>query len=102
MSEPKKADKTKTKRAPHRTKVDYYEYEKPVYEAYISEERKKELIEELKRNIEKKDSTIPHYKILDIAKDNDDELDFMYDWLESKHITIRGLNRNFFKRSSKF
>jgi hypothetical protein len=26
----------------------------------------------------------------------------MYDWLESKHITIRGLNRNFFKRSSKF
>ena len=95
MSEPKKVDNTKTKRAPRRTKVDFYEYEKPQYEGFISEERKKQLIEELKRNIEKKDSTIAHHKILDIAVDNDDELDFMYNWLEKQHITIRGLNGTF-------
>ena len=98
MSEPKKTDNTKTKRAPHRTKVEFYEYEKPMYEPNVSEERKKELIEELKRNIEKKDSTIAHFKILDIGQDNDDELDFMYEWLGDNNITIRGLNRNFFKR----
>ena len=95
MSEPKKVDNTKTKRAPRRTKVDFYEYEKPQYEGFISEERKKQLIEELKRNIEIKDSTIAHHKILDIAVDNDDELDFMYNWLEKQHITIRGLNGTF-------
>ena len=94
MSELENTDNKKTKRAPHRTKVDFYEYEKPVNDSDISEERKQELIEELKRNIEKKDSSIAHFKILDIGLDNDDELDFMYEWLGENNITIRGLNRN--------
>lgn len=91
----KKPINKKTVKAPHRTKVDYYEYEKPQYEADISEQRKNEIIEELKRNIEKKESTIAHFKILDIAKDNDDELDFIYDWLLANNIEIRGFNRNY-------
>ena len=66
-----------------------YEY-KPSEEEYeISEKREKELIEKVKNQVRK--GFIAHYQILNIGK-NDDELDFLYSWLDDNDIEIRGIN----------
>ena len=70
-------------------KVRDYEY-KQVDEDYdISDKRKEELIEKVKNQIRK--GFIAHYQILDIGK-NDEELDFLYTWLDDNEIEIRGIN----------
>ncbi|MBP3597303.1 MAG: hypothetical protein J6J60_07915 [Clostridia bacterium] len=68
-----------------------YEYEEPEYEGYISDERKQELILYLKSNYYKKDKTIPLHLILKKTED-DNEYNFMYNWLKENNITIKGMN----------
>lgn len=68
-----------------------YEYEEPEYEGYINDERKQELISYLKSNYYKKDNTIPLHLILQKTED-DNEYNFMYNWLKENNITIRGMN----------
>ena len=74
----------KLKNPPHRTKAVDYEYEQPDGDIDIPESRKNEIINELKRNIDKKATSIPHYLVLNIGFDNPEELQFMYDWLGCK------------------
>lgn len=70
-------------------KVKDYEYSYPSENYQISQERQKEMIKQLKNQIRK--DSIAHFKILSIGK-NDDEYDFMYDWLDKNHILIRGID----------
>lgn len=72
-------------------RVHDYEYEEPEYEGYINDERKQELILYLKSNYYKKDNTIPLHLILKKTED-DNEYNFMYNWLKENNITIRGMN----------
>ena len=67
-----------------------YEYRKPTDEGYeISEERKQQLIKKVKDQVKK--GFIAHYQILSIGK-NDEEYDYIYDWLDENDIEIRGIN----------
>ena len=70
-------------------RVDEYDYTEPLEEKEISQERKEYLINYLKDNIVK--DRIPEHLLFQIQK-NDNELDFMYDWLEDHDITITGIN----------
>ena len=66
-----------------------YEY-KPIDGEYeISEARKQQLIKKVKDQVKK--GFIAHYQILRIGK-NDEEYDFIYDWLDENDIEIRGIN----------
>ena len=67
-----------------------YEYRKPTDEDYeISEKRKQELIKKVKDQVKK--GFIAHYQILRIGK-NDEEYNYIYDWLDENDIEIRGIN----------
>lgn len=70
-------------------RVDEYEYSEPLEEKEISKVRQKYLINYLEENIKK--NKIPEYLLFQIQK-NDNELDFMYDWLEDRDIIITGIN----------
>ena len=70
-------------------KVKDYEYTHPSDDYIISEERKNEMIKELKDQLRK--GTIAHFKILAIGQ-NDDEYDFLYNWLDENNIKIRGID----------
>lgn len=70
-------------------KVEDYEYSYPSEDYEITEERQKKLISELKDQIKK--GKIAHFKILAIGQ-NDEEYDFMYDWLDKNNIIIRGID----------
>lgn len=72
-------------------RVRDYEYNVPDYENYISEERRKNLIDKLQSKYYKKDNTIPLFEVLKLTN-NDDECLFMYEWLDNHGIVIRGLN----------
>ena len=66
-----------------------YEYN-PIDEDYeISEKRKQELIKKVKDQVKK--GFIAHYQILRIGK-NDEEYNYIYDWLDENDIEIRGIN----------
>ena len=66
-----------------------YEYQVPEEEYQISEKRKEELIKKVKSQIRK--GFIAHYQILNIGQ-NDEELDFLYQWLDDNDIEIRGID----------
>lgn len=66
-----------------------YEYNPSEEEYEISAKRKNELIEKVKSQVRK--GFIAHHQILNIGK-NDDELDFLYSWLDDNDIEIRGIN----------
>lgn len=70
-------------------RVEDYEYKKNEIECEISEKRKDELLKKIRNQLQK--GMIAHHQILKIT-DNDDELDFIYDWLDKNDIEIRGLN----------
>lgn len=66
-----------------------YEYKFSEEKCEISEKRKEELIKKLKNQIRK--GFIAHHQILGIGQ-NDDELNFLYGWLDDNDIEIRGIN----------
>ena len=66
-----------------------YEYTPSEEECEISAERRDELIRKVKDQLRK--GFIAHYQILDIGQ-NDNEYDFLYNWLDHNHIQIRGIN----------
>ncbi len=66
-----------------------YEYQYSNEEYEISAKRKDELIKKLKNQVRK--GFIAHHQILDIGQ-NDDELEFLYNWLDDNDIEIRGIN----------
>ena len=66
-----------------------YEYMPSEKEYEISDKRKNELIEKVKDQVRK--GFIAHHQILNIGE-NDDEFDFLYDWLDDNNIEIRGIN----------
>ncbi len=71
-----------------------YEYMPSEEEYEISNERKDELIRKVKDQIRKgtmADQIIAHHQILNIGE-NDDELDFLYDWLYDHSIEIIGID----------
>ena len=69
-------------------RVSDYEYNENA-EAMVSQERGEELIKAVEIKIRK--NSIPHFEILKIGK-NDEEFEFIYNYLEEKGITIRGTN----------
>lgn len=66
-----------------------YEYMPSEKEYEIPDKRKTKLIEKVKKQIRK--GFIAHHQILNIGK-TDDELDFLYSWLDTNNIEIRGIN----------
>lgn len=66
-----------------------YEYGYPNDDYNIPEKRKNEMIKKVKNQIRK--GFIAHYQILKIGS-NDEEWDFLYDWLNRHEIEIRGIN----------
>ena len=70
-------------------KSNDYEYQIPGEEYQISEKRKEELIKRVKNQIRK--GFIAHHQILKIGQ-NDEELDFLYKWLDDNDIEIRGID----------
>lgn len=66
-----------------------YEYNISEEGYEISDKRKDELIEKVKNQVRK--GIIAHYQILDIGE-NDEELDFLYNWLDNNGVEIRGTN----------
>lgn len=68
-----------------------YEYNYSDEEYEITEERKEQLISKIKEQIRK--DSIAHYQILNIGK-NDNEYEYIYEWLYDNNIEIRGINRN--------
>ena len=69
-------------------KVKDYEYNNNNVEGKVSQERGQELIDKIQK-VMKKDS-VAHFEILKIGK-NDEELEFLYNYLEENNITIRGI-----------
>ena len=66
-----------------------YEYIPPEGDYKISENRKQELIKLINNQVRK--GFIAHHQILNIGQ-TDEELDFLYDWLDNNNIEIRGIN----------
>lgn len=66
-----------------------YEYKIPEEEYQITEKRKEELVKKIKNQVRK--GFIAHYQILDIGQ-NDEELDYIYQWLDDNDIVIRGID----------
>lgn len=66
-----------------------YEYQAPEEEYQIFEKRKEELIKKVKDQVRK--GFIAHHQILNIGQ-NDEELDFLYQWLDDNDIEIRGID----------
>ena len=64
-----------------------YSYTKEGFE--ISDERKSELTKEMNDRVRR--GGVAHFQILDIVQD-DAELDFLYNWLDSKGLEIKGIN----------
>ena len=60
-----------------------YEYNPSEGEYGISAKRKNELVEKVKNQVTK--GFIAHHQILNIGQ-NDDELDFLYNWLDDNNI----------------
>ena len=71
-------------------KVKDYEYTKALEEYELDDKRKEKIIRELKDEISKK-RTIPLFKVLKIGE-NDEEYDFIYNWLEINNIQVRGID----------
>ena len=71
-------------------KVKDFDYEKiEEYEENLDEDRKKEIISELRDEI--KNNHIALHKILNIQKSNA-EIEFIFDWLEENEIDLNGIN----------
>ena len=69
--------------------IQNYEYEYVDEDYKILFERKEELIKKAEGLIRK--GGIPHYQILRIVRNND-EINFLYNWLHKEGINIRGKN----------
>lgn len=69
-------------------RVQDYEYNENS-EGKVSQKRGEELINAIELEIRK--NSVPHFKILRIGK-NDEEYEFLYNYLEEKGIDIRGIN----------
>ncbi len=61
----------------------------PAEEYEISDARKEELIQKVTDQVRK--GFIAHYQVLAIGE-NDEEYDFIYQWLDDNDVTIRGIN----------
>lgn len=77
-------------------RVKDYEYPGSADEYVLTEKRKNELIRKVKEQVQQsknegKNDTIALYKVLAIGK-NDEEYDFLYNWIDENDIILRGIN----------